>query len=132
MNTEELVQTKRKFDLEDRLIDFAIRISDVAESLHNTSLGKHLKGQMIRSGTSPALNYGEAQSAESSNDFIHKLKIVLKELRETLVCLKIIERKPLITPTNKLSPLIIESNELISIFVKSVETAKNNNNKKKN
>lgn len=68
----------RKFDLEDRLIDFAIRINDVAESLPDTALGKYIKGQMIRSGTSPALNYGEAQSTKSTNDFVHKLKIVLK------------------------------------------------------
>ena len=85
---------KKKFDLEDRLIDFAIRISEVAEVIPNTLLGKQIKGQIIRSGTSPALNYGEAQSAESTNDFVHKLKIVLKELRETLVCLKIVFRKP--------------------------------------
>ncbi len=131
MNTEETNKNKRKFDLEDRLIDYAIRISEAAEALPTTSLGRHLKGQMIRSGTSPALNYGEAQSAESTNDFVHKLKIVLKELRETLVCLKIIERKPLISPVSKLNPLIRESNELISIFVKSIETAKKNSKKKK-
>ncbi len=87
---------KRKFDLEDRLIDFAIRISEVAKSLPNTPLGKQINGQMVRSGTSPALNYGEAQSSESTKDFIHKIKIVLKELRETPVSLKIIIRKPLI------------------------------------
>ena len=129
MNNEK--KNTRKFDLEDRLIDFAIRISEVAESLLNTALGKYIKGQMIRSGTSPALNYGEAQSAESTNDFVHKLKVVLKELRETLVCLKIIKRKPLITPVSKLSPIIEENNELISIFVKSIETAKKNNKKEK-
>ena len=127
MNTEVKIKNKRKFDLEDRLIDFAIRISEVAEALPNTALGKYIKAQMIRSGTSPALNYGEAQSAESTNDFIHKLKIVLKELRETFVCLKIAERKPLIIPISKLSPIIKENNELISIFVKSIETAEKNN-----
>ena len=120
----------KKFDLEDRLIDFAIRISEVAEAIQNSLLGKQIRGQMIRSGTSPALNYGEAQSAESSNDFIHKMKVALKELRETLVCLKIIVRKPLITPINKLDPIIQENNELISIFVKSIQTARKNNVKK--
>ena len=133
MNTEfqisKQVIKKQKSDLEDRLIDFAIRISEVAESLTKTALGNQIKGQMIRSGTSPALNYGEAQSAESTNDFIHKLKIVLKELRETLVCLKIIIRKPLITPISKMDPIIKENNELIAIFVKSVETAINNKKK---
>lgn len=122
---------KRKFDLEDRLIDFAIRISEVAESLPNTSLGKQINNQMVRSGTSPALNYGEAQSSESTKDFIHKIKIVLKELRETLVCLKIIVRKPLISPESKLNPIIKENNELIAIFMKSVETASKNIKKKK-
>ena len=126
MNVEDEKKNKRKFDLEDRLIDFTIWISELVEVLPNTTLGKYLKGQMIRSGTSPALNYGEAQSAESINDFVHKLKIVLKELRETLLGLKIIERKPLITPIKKLSPIIKGNNELISIFVKSVETAKKN------
>ena len=124
-------QKNTKFDLEDRLIDFAIRISEVAESLPNTILGKYLQGQIIRSGTSPALNYGEAQGAESSKDFIHKLKIVLKELRETFVALKIIKRKPLITPDTKLNLIINENNELISIFVKSIETAKKNITTKK-
>ena len=81
MNTEQH-NDKRIFDLEDRLIQFAIRISEVVDALPSTALGKYLKGQMIRSGTSPALNYGEAQSAESPKDFIHKLKIVLKELNK--------------------------------------------------
>jgi len=129
--TNEKNKEKRTFNLEDRLIQFAIRISDVADALPNTVLGKYLKGQMVRSGTSPALNYGEAQGAESSKDFIHKLKIVLKELRETLVSLKIIKEKPLIEPKEKLNPIITENNELISIFVKSIETAKKNMNKKK-
>jgi len=120
---------KQKFDLEDRLIDFAIRISEVVEALPNTKLANQVGNQLIRCGSSPALNYGEAQSAESTNDFIHKMKVVLKELRECYVCLKIIIRKPLITPTEKLNPIINENNELISIFVKSIETAKKNKNK---
>ena len=117
---------EKKYDLENRLIDFTIRISEITEALPNTPLGKQIKGQIIRSGTSPALNYGEAQSAESTNDFIHKLKIILKELRETLICLKIIVRKPLISPISKLNNIIQENNELISIFVKSIETTKKN------
>ena len=88
---------ERKYDLEDRLIDFALRISDI-EALPNTKLGNHISGQLIRCGTSAALNNGEAQSAESTNDFIHKLKIILKELRETRICLKIIIHKPLLKP----------------------------------
>jgi four helix bundle protein len=79
----------------------------------------------VRSGTSPALNYAEAQSAESKNDFVHKMKICLKELRETLVCLKIILLKGYFKE-NKLADLVKENNELISIFVKSIQTAKSN------
>jgi four helix bundle protein len=84
----------------------------------------------VRSGTSPALQYGEAQSAESRNDFIHKLKILLKELRETHVSLKIIKRVPLTKKVDIIDGAIQECNELISIFVKSIQTAKKNNLKK--
>ena len=117
---------KRKFDLQDRFIDYAVRIIKVAEGLLETKTGRHICSQILRSGTSPAPNYGEAQSAESIADFIHKLKISLKELRETEVWLKIIIRAKIIQET-KLSSLIIETDELISILVKSVQTA----NKKK-
>ncbi len=123
--------TNRKFDLEDRLIDFALAISDIVEMLPGTRLGNQIAGQLIRSGTSPALNYGEAMSAESSNDFIHKMKIILKELRESFVCLKIIKRKPLIEPFEPHEPTYTENNELIAIFVKSIQTAKSNQLKKK-
>ena len=121
----------RKFDLEERLIDFAVLIIEVAESLNNTRAGNHISGQIVRSGTSPALHYGEAQSAESRNDFIHKLKVLLKELRETLVALKIIRRVSLTRKIDLVEKGIIECNELISIFVKSIETAKKNISKSK-
>jgi four helix bundle protein len=118
-----------KFDLEDRLIDFAVRIIRITESLPNNRVGKHIAGQLLRSGTSPAPNYGEAQSAESRPDFIHKMKVSLKELRETRVWLLMIIKAELIKPTAKLTPLVDENNQLISIFVKSVNTAKQNLNK---
>ena len=123
-------QNKKKFDLEERLIDFAILIIEVSESLHKTPAGINISGQIVRSGTSPALHYGEAQSAESRADFIHKLKILLKELRETLVALKIIKRYPLTNKMEMVERGLIESNELIAIFNKSIETAKKNNEKK--
>lgn len=82
-----------KYDLEERLIDFAITISDIVDGLPVTRLGSYIAAQLVRSGCWPALNYGEAQSAESRNDFIHKMKIILKELRESLISIKIIERK---------------------------------------
>lgn len=109
-------------DLEDRLINFAVRVLNVTESLPNTKAGNHIAGQLVRSGTSPAPNYGEAQSAESRRDFIHKMKICLKELRETLVWLRIIERKPM-CEANRLADIAKECDELIAIFVTSVKTA---------
>jgi four helix bundle protein len=120
---------RRIFDLEERLIDFAVRIICIAESLPKTKVGNHIAGQLIRCGTSPAPNYGEAQSAESRSDFIHKMKICLKELRETKVWLIMIIRANLIKPKSKLEPDIIENDELISIFMTSIKTAKQNQEK---
>jgi len=125
------MKKERTFDLEDRLIEFVLKTDQIVESLPNTRLGNYLAGQMIRSGSAPALNYGEAMAAESRNDFIHKMKVILKELRETFVCLKIIKRKPLIEPYSIIEPVYIENNELIAIFVKSIQTAKSNLVKKK-
>lgn len=119
----------RIFDLEERLIDFAVRIIRIAESLPKTKVGKHIAGQLIRCGTSPAPNYGEAQSAESSADFIHKMKICLKELRETRIWLLMIVKANLIRPASKLQPLKGENGELISIFVTSIKTAQKNKKK---
>ena len=119
----------KTFDLEDRLIDFAVRIIRIAEALPKTKIGNHIAGQIIRSGTSPAPNYGEAQGAESRSDFIHKMKVSLKELRETRVWLLMIVRASLIKPAAKLEPLIDENNQLISIFVKSIDTARRKSKK---
>ncbi|MFH1320914.1 MAG: four helix bundle protein [Bacteroidota bacterium] len=113
----------RKYDLDERLISFAILIMEIVEQLPNTRIGNHIAGQLTRSGTSPALHYGEVQSAESQRDFIHKFKVILKELRETNICLKIIKRNPLIKSQEKLDPALTECNELISIFVSSIKTA---------
>ena len=112
--------------LEDRLIDFSVLIIKVANYLEKSYTGNHLSGQIIRSGTSPALNYGEAQSAESKKDFIHKMGICLKELRETFVCLKIIEKATLSSNIDIIIIAKSEANELISIFVSSIKTAKTN------
>ena len=118
-----------KFDLEDRLIDFAVRIIRMVESLPNTKIGNHISGQLIRSGTSPAPNYGEAQSAESRADFIHKMRLALKELRETRIWLLMLVRADLIKPASKLDSLLEENSQLISIFVTSIGTARQNKNK---
>jgi four helix bundle protein len=119
------------YNLEDRLIAFALVILQIVEMLPSNKIGSHIGGQLLRSGTSPALNYGEAQSAESKNDFIHKMKICLKELKETRVALKIIIQKPLINGNKILDKGLTESEELIAIFGKSIETAKRNINTKR-
>jgi len=121
---EEVNMKEGIYDLEERLIEFAVRVIRLTESLPKTPVGRHIVNQLTRSGTSPAPNYGEAQDAESRADFVHKLKIVLKELRETRVWLLMIQHAGLIKPITKLESLIQENNELISIFVKSVKTAR--------
>ena len=114
---------KRTFDLEERLIDFVIKVDEVIEQLPSSRLANYLAGQMIRSGTSPALNYGEAQSAESQKDFVHKMQVILKELRETRIGLKIVIKKPILNNAQILS-VLKENEELIAIFAQSVITAK--------
>ncbi len=112
-----------KEQLEDRLIKFAVLIIEITNELPSNRASNQLGGQLLRSGTSPALNYGEARSAESLNDFIHKMQIVLKELRESYVCLRIIHLSKLYKNEQGILEAKNECNELISIFVKSVQTA---------
>ncbi len=97
-----------KYDLQERLIDFAIAIILLIETLSNTKSANHIGGQVLRSGTSPAFNYGEAQSAESRKDFIHKMKVCLKELRETQVGLKMIHRLKITTSEQEVERLLKE------------------------
>ncbi|MDO9340996.1 MAG: four helix bundle protein [Bacteroidales bacterium] len=113
----------KKFDLEDRLIDFAVSIIKFVENLPVSKSAIHLGGQLLRSGTSPSLNYGEAKSGESKNDFVHKMKVCLKELRESYNCLKIMHKAMIYKTEQEVLYLIQECNELISIFVKSIVTA---------
>lgn len=112
-------------DIEERLLDFAVRIGKVIDSLPETRLGRHIAGQLVRSGTSPAPNYAEACAAESKRDFIHKLGIVLKELRESAVWLRMIIKSELI-PEQRLEPLRDECEQLCKIIAKSLVTAKTN------
>ena len=121
---------ERKYDLDERLINFADMIIDISEVLPKTFAGNHIAGQLVRSGTAPALQYGEAQSAESRNDFIHKMKISAKELRETYNCIRLIRKRKWYAE-EKILKVLDENNQLISIFVKSIETAKKNNTPKK-
>jgi four helix bundle protein len=118
-------QGQRAYDLEDRLIDFSVRIMNIVEALPNTRVGNHVGGQLLRCGTAPASNYGEAQSAESRTDFVHKMKIALKDLRETRIWLRTALRKPLLKPA-ELTDVLAECNELTAIFVASIRTAQKN------
>ena len=119
-----------KFDLEDRLVDYACLCLDVCELLPSSKAGQNLEYQLSKSGTATALIYGEAQAAESRADFLHKIKMVLKEIRESNVNLKIIKRKSVVVHP-KIDIAFNESNELMAIFLKSIETAKSNNVKVK-
>ncbi|MFH1730361.1 MAG: four helix bundle protein [Planctomycetota bacterium] len=114
----------REFDLEERLLEFAARIIKVAESLPSTRAGNHVAGQLLRSGTSPLPNHAEAQAAESRKDFVHKLRICHKELREAYRWLLLCKEVPLVKPPGTLDPIIKEADELIAIFFSSIRTAK--------
>jgi four helix bundle protein len=115
-----------RYDLEDRLLEFAARVIDVSEKLPDTRAGNHLGGQFLRAGTSPYANHGEAQSAESQDDFIHKMKICLKELRETWRWARLIEHQRWLGKDEKLAFVRRESDELIRIFRASIRTAERN------
>ncbi len=117
-----------RFDLEDRLVNYATKVLLLTKLMSSDYASVHLAKQLIRSSTSVALNYGEAQSAESRSDFIHKMKVSLKELRESFVCLKIIKNAHLLTG-NPLDEALSETNELICIFVKSTKTAQSNSSR---
>ena len=122
---EEKAEAERTFDLEDRLIQFAVRVLHVVEALPGTRAGSHIAGQLVKSGTSPAPNYGEAESAESRADFVHKVKVALKELREARIWLRIIRLMEYLKPT-RLDPLLQENEELIRILFTSAAAAQGN------
>ena len=109
--------------LEERLIDFAVRVISLANRLSTSFAGKHIASQIVRSGTSPAPNYAEGRSAESRADFIHKLRIVVKELNETSVWLRITAKSRLVKP-ELLNGLHAECDELKRILGASLRTAR--------
>ncbi len=115
----------RLFDLSDRLLEFAATTCQIATRLPSNSLGNRVTDQLIRSCTAPAASHSEAQSAESRRDFVHKMKIGLKELRESIMWLRLAARTGL-APESELGPLVAECNELIAIFVSSIATAQRN------
>lgn len=119
-------KSKSVYDLEDRLLEFAANIVELTDSLPNTRAGNHIAGQLLRRGTSSLSNHGEVEAAESLRDFIHKLRICLKELRETKRWLRLVGRvRRLGSPAN-FTICLNETEELIRIFVVSVRTAKRN------
>jgi four helix bundle protein len=110
-------------DIEARLIDFAVRIVKLCDQLPNTIAGNHIAGQLLRSGTALAAHYAEARGAESTKDFVHKLKICLKELNESKVWLTIIARSEM-QPPSKLENITQECGELSRIINASIKTAR--------
>jgi four helix bundle protein len=114
---------QRRFDLEERLLEYAVRIIRLVDALPASRAGRHAADQLLRCGTSPLANHGELQGAESRNDFIHKLGLCLKEIREARRWLRLVHRVPLLKPS-KVDPLIAETESLIKIFAASIRTAK--------
>jgi four helix bundle protein len=123
--------TERKYDLEERLLEFSVRIIRVAESVERTRSGLHVADQLMRAGTSPYGNHGEAEGAESRDDFIHKVSVAYKELRESRRWLRLIQRVPLVAKPALLDSLIAEAEELVRIFAASLRTAKANREPRK-
>lgn len=117
-------QTKAD-ELEERLISFAVRIIRLSGNLPKTPAGRHIAGQILRSGTSPAPNYGEARGAESHADFVHKFGVVLKELNETSIWLRMIERSEILK-SEALARITEENRELCRLFTSSLKTARTN------
>jgi four helix bundle protein len=114
-----------RFNLEDRLLQFSARVIRLVDALPNTRAANHLAGQLLRCGTSPYGNHGEVEAAESRKDFVHKLKICLKELKETRRWLRLAERSSLASP-RQMAPILDETEELIRIFFTSIRTAEKN------
>ncbi len=120
---------KRQYDLEERLLDYGARIITLGRALSADYAERHIGNQLLRSGTAPLSHHGEAQAAESPADFIHKLRMALKELRETQRWLKLIIRAGLAQNSRDPTPLLDETDQLVRIFVASIATAEKRRNK---
>jgi four helix bundle protein len=116
---------KPRFDLEDRLLEFSARIIRLVDALPNTRAANHVAGQLLRCGTSPYGNHGEVEATESRKDFVHKLKVCLKELLETPRWLRLIATSSMLSAA-KTADILSETEELIRIFFSSVRTAERN------
>ncbi|MEM1327104.1 MAG: four helix bundle protein [Bacteroidota bacterium] len=121
------MKEKREYNLEERTVNFAVVVLKLVGQLPSSYASNHLAKQITRSSTAPALLYGEAQAAESTDDFIHKMSVALKELRETSICLKIIYKSNFLT-WEQVKRVVQENRELIAIFTASIETARKNKN----
>lgn len=119
------VRSSPKYNLQERLVTFSASVISNVSILKKGFATEHLIKQLIRSSTSSALNYGEAQGAESKRDFIHKMRICLKELRESQVNLQILEKSNLIIDNIVFEDIIKECNELVAIFTSSIKTTQN-------
>jgi four helix bundle protein len=117
---------KAKFDLEERLLEFAVRVIRVTESMVRSRAGTHIADQLLRAGTWPYGNHGEAEGAESRDDFVHKLRVCHKELRESRRWLRLVQRTPLVAKPELLNDILIEADELVRIFSASIRTAESN------
>ena len=111
------------YDLEERRLEYSARIIRAAEQIVSTTAGGHVARQVLRSGTAALPNHGEAQAADAKRDFVHKMKLCLKEPRETLRRLRLVQRVPLVKSPARIDPLAQETAELIRIFVSSIRTA---------
>ena len=115
-----------KYDLEERLLEFAVRVLRVTEAMNRSPAGIYVGDQLLRSATSPYGHHGEAEGAESRDDFIHKLRVCYKELREARRWLRLVQRTPLTAKPGLLDELVAEAGELVRIFAASIRTAENN------
>ena len=117
---------RQEYDLEERLLAYAASIIRLTENVNSSRAGNHVTGQLLRSGTSPLFNHGEAEGAESVKDFTHKLSICLKELKESRRALRLILKSPLIDDASLVDPVLDETEQLIRIFAASIRTARRN------
>lgn len=115
-----------KYNLEERLLEFAVRVIRVTEAMNRSPAGIYVADQLLRSATSPYGHHGEAEGAESRDDFIHKLRVCYKELRESRRWLRLVQRTPLTAKPGLLDDLVTEAGELVRIFAASIRTAENN------
>ncbi len=123
--------SEQDYDLEDRLLDYGARIITLTKALPSDFAEHHIAQQLLRSGTAPLSHHGEAQAAESPADFIHKMSLALKELRESWRWLRLLDHAKLTPEGRSITPLIDETDQLIRIFVASIATARRNRDKDK-